>query len=199
MIGLEQIIFGAFATVVVLSALAMISSNNPVRAALFLVLVFVCSGGIWILAQAEFLGLVLVLVYVGAVMTLFLFVVMMMNIDVAEAKQRFLKYFPVGALLVAALVGLMIYALQQARSIAQATTNTVGADFSNVKALGEVLYTKYVYSFEIAAVILLVAMVAAISLAFRASRQPKVQIPAKQIDVKRDESVRLVSMPAEQE
>lgn len=194
---IEQIIFAAFAGLAILSALGLIISNNPVRAALFLVLTFVCSGVVWLFTQAEFLALVLVLVYVGAVMTLFLFVVMMMNIDIAEMKQRLAKYFPIGAVFIAALVGFIIYALYQVRAIAQEKTTVFSADYSNIKALGSVLYTQYAYPFELAAVILLVAMVAAISLAFRTSRQPKIQVPSRQIDVTREDSIRLVNMPVE--
>lgn len=190
----EQILFYVFSGILILSALMVISVRNPIRSALFLVLGFFASAGLWLLLQAEFLALVLVLVYVGAVMTLFLFVIMTLNIDIE--KGRFNRYLPFGLLIMAILVGIAILAFNKG-SFGSLNPVHHGADYSNTQALGSILYTDYVFPFELAGVILLVAIIAAIALSFREERKRKVQNIAQQINVKRSERVRLVSMPAQ--
>jgi len=173
--------------------------NNPVRCALFLVLAFLASAGLWILAYAEFLALVLVLVYVGAVMTLFLFVIMMLNINIASTGRHFVRYLPFGLIVVGLLVLLIIIAISPENfDFAHLTQAGIKeAQLSNVASIGRVLYTEYVYAFELAAVLLLVAIVSAIALAHRGSRSSKTQNILKQLLVQRNERVRLVKMPAE--
>jgi NADH-quinone oxidoreductase subunit J len=166
---LVQFIFYILSALLIIASIAVIASRNPVRGVLFLVFAFVMSAGIWIIMQAEFLGLVLVLVYVGAVMTLFLFVVMMLNLDKLPPRIGFKKYWPYAVVIFLLLVGVMIYVVSPAhfQLPANATPSEHSASYSNIQAIGSVLYTKYVYAFELAAVILLVAIIAAISLAFR--------------------------------
>lgn len=166
---LTHVIFYTLSALLILSSLLVISARNPVRGVLFLVFAFVMSAGIWIIMQAEFLGLVLVLVYVGAVMTLFLFVVMMLNLDKLPPRTGFKKYWPYAVLIFLFLVGIMIYVIspEHFQLAANVAPGEHSAEYSNIKAIGMQLYTKYVYAFELAAVILLVAIIAAISLAFR--------------------------------
>jgi len=195
-----EIIFYSFSAALILSALMVITVRNPVHSALFLVLSFFCSSAIWLLLQAEFLAIALVLVYVGAVMVLFLFVVMMLDINTAQLKEGFIRYLPVGIgvaiLLVVMLVGVVgpeNFSLDK-----MAAPERHGADYSNTRELGNVLYTVYVYPFEIAAVILLVAIVAAIALTLRKRPTTKYQNPDSQISVKRDDRVRMVKMKSEE-
>ncbi len=199
-----QILFYAFATMMVLSALMVITVRNPVRSALFLVLTFVSCSAIWLIMQAEFLAIVLVLVYVGAVMVLFLFVVMMLDINIARLKEGFISYLPVGIGIAGLFGGMLAYLLYhmdasdvktKMRSLYPPASKP--ADYSNTEELGEVLYTVYVYPFEIAAVILLVAIVAAIALTFRRRSNTKYQNPDVQVAVKRDDRVRVVKMDSE--
>lgn len=198
---LVQIIFYVFAALTLGSALMVITQNNPVRCVLFLVFTFFTSSILWILAEAEFLALILVLVYVGAVMTLFLFVVMMLNIDVESMKSHFKRYLPFGLILVALLTGLLMVAippgtfkanvetLQTAavpESQVQSTPTVIKSEpleveASNTEALGLVLYTDYLLAFELAAVILLVAIVSAITLVHREPRYSKRQDIKQQI------------------
>lgn len=197
--GFEKFLFYLFALILVLSALRVITVRNPVHAALFLVLAFFNSAALWLLLEAEFLGIVLVLVYVGAVMVLFLFVVMMLDINVAPLREGFIRYLPLGvaiALLIMLEMGLVVSSdFFGAERFVLPPPHP--ADYSNTKELGEVLYTFYVYPFEIAAVILLVAIIAAISLTLRRREWIKYQDPARQVTVKRSQRVRLVKMPAE--
>ncbi len=198
--GIEKIIFYFFAAIMVFGASMVITVRNPVRAALFLVLTFFASAAIWILLEAEFLAIVLVLVYVGAVMVLFLFVVMMLDINLARIKEGFIRYLPLGiavAVLMAAMMILAVGSEHFGLDIVAAPTPQP-ADYSNTRALGDILYTVYVYPFEIASVILLVAIVAAIALTLRRRPNVKQQRPEEQIAVKRNESVRMVSMSAEE-
>jgi len=195
----EAFLFYLFAAVLVLSATMVITRRNPVHAVLFLVLAFFNAAGLWMLAEAEFLAIVLVLVYVGAVMVLFLFVVMMLDIDVAAMRAGFIRYLPLGLLIFAAVlvemflvVGPGHFGLPHVAAPAPAA-----ADYANTEALGELLYTVYMYPFEIAAVILLVAIVAAIGLTLRRRPGTKYQDPASQIRVKRADRVHLVRMDAE--
>ena len=200
-----KILFYVFSVLMLASATAVITVRNPVRAALFLVLTFVCSAALWLLMQAEFLAIALVLVYVGAVMVLFLFVVMMLDINIARLKEGFIRFLPIGAG-VAILLAVMLIWLLQHTSAAEYHTlmrnlyppMPKGLDYSNTAALGSILYTVYVYPFEIAAVILLVAIVAAIALTLRHRPKTKYQNPDKQIAVQRKDRVRLVSMKAQE-
>ncbi len=177
----------------------MIFSRNPVHAVLFLVLSFFQSAVLWLLMEAEFLALVLVLVYVGAVMVLFLFVVMMLDVDVEQVKGGLTRYAPLGLLIAAMMVFELVQVIWVRGKFDAAGDSFVAmpADYSNTEALGAVLYTEHVYAFEIAAVILLLAIVAAITLTMRKRPGLKVQNIARQIAVKREDRVRLVSMDSE--
>lgn len=191
-----DLIFYAFAATAVFAATMVVASNNPVRSALFLVLAFFAAAGMWMLTQAEFLSLILVLVYVGAVMTLFLFVIMMININVASMKQGFVRYLPFGLMIVSLLVFLMFVAIKPEHFVFEhlAKAKMHGADYSNTRELGMVLYTQYAYPFILAAVLLLVAIISAISLAFRGPQNCKTQSIPDQIKVRREDRVRLVKM-----
>ncbi|MEJ1958288.1 MAG: NADH-quinone oxidoreductase subunit J [Nitrosomonadales bacterium] len=193
----ETIVFYLFAAVTVLAALRVITARNPVHAALFLVLAFCSMAGIWMLLEAEFLAITLVLVYVGAVMVLFLFVVMMLDVDLVQLREGFWRWFPFGILLAAIMVGEMVWVLGSRR-----TEETVGAvhheaSYSNVKELGRLIYTDYVYPFELAAVLLLIAIVAAIALTLRRRKDSKSQNVADQIAVKRADRIRIVQVSSE--
>ena len=192
----ETILFYLFAAVVVFAALRVITARNPLHAVLFLVLAFVSSAGIWLLLEAEFLAITLVLVYVGAVMVLFLFVVMMLDINLEQLRKGFWQWLPAGALLAALIVVQMVWVLGDKASSAGMTAVRHAADYSNTKELGRLIYTDYVYPFELAAVLLLVAMVAAIALTFRRRRDSKSQNISQQVNVKRADRVRLVSIPS---
>lgn len=193
---LQQIVFYFFAVSLVFSAAMVVLSRNPVTSALFLVYSFFNSAILWMLLNAEFLSLVLIFVYVGAVMTLFLFVVMMLNIDIETLRKGFVKYLPFGLVAVALVVGLMITAIWPANFGAlpnlQEPTN-----YSNTAELGKLLYTHYVYAFELAAMLLLVAIVAAISLSQHGKPQRKTQNIGKQIDVNPKDRIRLINMASE--
>lgn len=195
----EKFVFWVLAAILVFAAFRVITVRNPVHAALHLVLAFFTSAGLWLLLEAEFLAITLVLVYVGAVMVLFLFVVMMLDINLAPLREGFAKYLPVGMVVsglivieMALVVGAQNFGLDKV-----ASPEPKPADYSNTEALGKVLYTDYVYPFEIAAVILLVAIIAAIALTLRRREGTKTQDPSKQVLVKRSDRVRLVKMEAE--
>jgi len=195
----ETIVFYFFAAVLLLAALRVITARNPVHAALFLVLAFFTGAGIWLLLRAEFLAIALVLVYVGAVMVLFLFVVMMLDINLERLRAGFWQYLPLGA-----VVGVLM-AAEMALLLASRYAGFTGRSaepppgVGNTRALGRLIYTEYVYAFEIAAVILLVAIVAAIALTLRGRKDARRQDPAAQTRVRREDRVRLVSMPAEKD
>jgi NADH-quinone oxidoreductase subunit J len=195
----QDIIFYFFSTVLVLAALGVITARNPVHAALLLVLAFFTSSGLWLLLEAEFLAITLVLVYVGAVMVLFLFVVMMLDINIDRLREGFLKWFPFGALLAVVMAAEMAMVLmgKQFGIEEMPAPPSRGADYSNTKELGRLIYTEYVYAFELAAVILLVAIVAAIALTLRQRTGIKSVDAAKQVAVKRGDRIRMVSMPSE--
>jgi len=192
----EQIVFYFFATVLVFAAFMVITIRNPVKSALFLVLAFFSAAGLWMLLEAEFLAIVLVLVYVGAVMVLFLFVVMMLDINLARLREGFGEFLPFGGLVAVLLVIEMGIILTVGYGEGRAVVPHP-ADYSNTRELGRVLYTVYAYPFEIAGAILLAAIVAAIALTMRRRPGTKYQNPAKQIRVSRSERVRLVKMSAE--
>ncbi len=196
-----SVLFYVFAAVLVGAALGVILSRNPVFSALFLVLAFFNSAMLWLLAEAEFLAIVLVLVYVGAVMVLFLFVVMMLDINVEKLREGFTRYAPLGGV-VAAIIIVEILNVVWFRHL-DIPLQQLGwpaghdADYSNTKEIGSVLYTDYVYAFELAAVILLLAIVAAIVLTMRRRSGLKFQNIRKQVEVRRDDRVRLVKMKSE--
>jgi NADH-quinone oxidoreductase subunit J len=197
MLGL--IFFGTFAFIVVASAVGVILSRNPVYSALFLVLTFVTSAVLWMLLEAEFLAVVLVLVYVGAVMVLFLFVIMMLDINVEMMREGFTRYAPVGVLvaLVMAAELAAVFWLRDTGLPILANPVPHPAGYSNTEELGAILYTEYVYAFELASFVLLLAIVAAIVLTMRRRPGLKVQNIAAQVQVQRKDRVRLVSMDAE--
>src|SRR5512132_2048889 len=198
--NIQAVLFYFFSAILVFAALRVITARNPVHAALFLVLAFFTSAGIWIQLQAEFLGIALVLVYVGAVMVLFLFVVMMLDINLARLREGFWNYLPVGGLVAVLLIAEMAIVIIGGGYFSASGAPAPPAlppEYSNTKELGRLLYTEYVYPFEIAAVILLVAIVAAIALTLRHRKQTRYQDPAKQIAVRRQDRVRIVSMPSE--
>ncbi len=194
-----QLIFYAFSTVAVLSALMVVASNNPVRGALFLVLTFFAMSGVWLLLHAEFLALILVLVYVGAVMTLFLFVVMMLRINVVGMFEGFVRYFPLALLAIILISGISMMVIGPARfGLASMPAPSIKpADFSNIIDIGMVLYTDYAYPFEISAVMLLTAIVAAIGLSHRKPKNRKSQDPSQQISVVAKDRIKLLNMASE--
>lgn len=194
---LTHIVFYVFATMAVLSALAVVTLRHPVRSVLALVVTFFSMAGVWMTLAAEFLSLILLLVYVGAVMTLFLFVVMMLNVDfVSQQSKAFIRYLPFGALAVLLTVCLMVMSFGL-HFKDMAVPLPYGEQYNNLIHLGALLYTEYALPFELAGVILLAAIVAAISLAQRLPRQRKTQEVSEQLRVRREDRVRLVKMPAE--
>ena len=212
---LPQVVFYVFAGLTLLSAFLVITQNNPVRCVLFLVFAFFCSSVLWLLVQAEFLALILVLVYVGAVMTLCLFVVMMLNIDIESMKKHMIRYLPFGLMLVALLTGLLFVAVpkgsftvkamapvvtsadQASDTVAVKPKRSSTSELSNTEALGMVLYTDYLLAFELAAVILLVSIIAAITLVHRKPIRSKRQDIKKQIMTRPKDRITLVSMASE--
>ena len=194
-----QIVFYFLSAVLVGAAVMVITARNPVHAALFLVLAFVTSAGIWLLLEAEFLAIVLVLVYVGAVMVLFLFVVMMLDINLAPLREGFIRYLPAG-IAVAAIVVVELALVIGASDFgleSMPPPPAHPADYSNTRELGELLYTVYVYPFELAGAILLVAIVAAIALTMRRRAGVKTQNPSRQVEVRPRDRIRIVQMPSE--
>ncbi len=196
----ELIAFWAFFTITVMAAIGVISLKNPVHAVLSLVLTFFTTACLWLLLQAEFLGITLILVYVGAVMVLFLFVVMMLDINTTPLREGFAKYFPV-AMVVAAIMFVEIFALLGLRQSGwpelSATDPAAALGKSNIQWIGEALFTRFMLPFEIAAVMLTVAIVVAVLLTLRRRTGTKTQDPSKQVMVRREDRVRLVKMKAE--
>ena len=192
----QLICFYAFAAITVGAALAVISVRSPVHAALCLVLTFFSTACTWLLADAEFLAIALVLVYVGAVMVLFLFVVMMLDVNFDTMRQHFRSYLPIGAA-VGALVLFEMALVIVDSAVGRTATAPAAPTGSNTRALGQLLYVDYVYPFEIAAVVLLVAIVAAIALTHRERKERKHQDPGRQVKVRREDRVRLVDLPSE--
>jgi len=191
-----SVFFYAFAGLLVISALRVITARNPVHAALFLVLAFFCASGLWMLLKAEFLSLALILVYVGAVMVLFLFVVMMLDLDLEHLRRDFKKYLPVaflmGAVIVLELSIVLIRSFIGTSSPVQPMLEE--STMSNTKALGMLIFVDYVYAFEVAGVILLVAIIAAVALTLRNRKDAKAQNVAEQINVKAADRMRIVKM-----
>jgi NADH-quinone oxidoreductase subunit J len=196
---LVEILFYSFATILVLSGLGVILSRNPVYSALSLVLCFFTSAVLWLLIQAEFLAIALVLVYVGAVMVLFLFVVMMLDIHVEELRKGARRHAWLGWIVTLVLIAEIVGVLVQRRLGIDTTRGAVpvAADYSNASALGVALFTRYAYAIEIAAMVLLVAIIAAISLTMRRRRGLKVQDIGAQVAVRARDRVRIVKMPSE--
>ncbi len=190
-------IFYLFAFILIGSAYRVITVKNPVHAVLFLVLAFFSSAAIWLLLQAEFLAIALVLVYVGAVMVLFLFVVMMLDINFSQLREGFVHHLPIAAIVGAIMLLEMILVLWAWQKEIPEAAMAAASSLPNTTQLGQVLYTEYVYPFEIAAAILLVAMVAAIALTMRPHTRAKYQKPEQQVQVRREDRVRLINMPAE--
>ncbi len=179
----------------------VITVRNPVRAALFLVLAFFSAACIWLTLEAEFLAITLVLVYVGAVMVLFLFVIMMLDIDIAKMRAGFTNYLPLGLLIAILMAGELVLVMLSKDFGATSLPRPAGqgADYSNTKALGELVYTEYVFVFELAAVILLVAIIAAISLTLRRRPTTRYQAPERQVKVRKADRVRMVTLPSRPE
>ncbi len=196
-----DLLFYGIATVLLAAAVGVITVRNPVHAALCLILAFVSSAVLWLLLEAEFLAIVLVLVYVGAVMVLFLFVVMMLDINVATLREGFLRYAPVGAIVAGVIALELAYVIWVRGSALPGDVTLVPRDatYSSTEQLGRVLYTDYLYPFELAAMLLLLAIVAAILLTMRSRPGLKVQDVAEQVKVRRDDRVRIVSMKPESE
>ena len=196
---IEQAIFYIFAGLLTFTAIMVITVRNPVHAALFLILSFFTSAGIWLLLGAEFLAIVLVLVYVGAVMVLFLFVIMMLDINLTPLREGFARFLPVGALvavLMMVAMGLMVGAGYFRTGVPGAEALQI-QEQGNTSALGKVLYTGYLYPFEIAGVILLVAIIAAITLTTRKPRSTKAQRPGEQVLARKEDRLKIVKMDAE--
>lgn len=205
-----EILFYIFSAVLVVSSIGVITARNPVHAALFLVFAFFNSAVIWLLLQAEFLAIVLVLVYVGAVMVLFLFVVMMLDINIAQMRAGFTRYAPLGIVIALIVIGEIASVVWLKSSGGDATTSALGASsgvaaplamagYSNTQALGELLYTKYLYPLELASVVLLVSIVVAISLTMHKRAGHKVQDINAQVSVVAKDRIRIVKMAAEKE
>jgi NADH-quinone oxidoreductase subunit J len=196
-----EILFYVFSAVLVVAAVGVITSRNPVHSVLLLVLCFFNSALLWLLIEAEFLAIVLVLVYVGAVMVLFLFVVMMLDINVVRMREGFTRYAPLGLLVALIVVAELFYVLwvREAGLPGMDSPVPLPEGYSNTEAVGAVLYTDYVYPFQLAAIVLLVAMVAAITLTMRRRAGLKTQDVSRQVAVRREDRVRVVKVEAERE
>ncbi|MBD3610685.1 MAG: NADH-quinone oxidoreductase subunit J [Gammaproteobacteria bacterium] len=192
----EQIIFYFFSAMVLLAGVMVITARNPVYAALFLVMAFFSSSALWLLLEAEFLAITLVLVYVGAVMVLFLFVVMMLDINLVALREGFMRYLPVGALVAISVIAMMTMVVGPEFADFPIPERK-GPEYNNTAELGRILYTEYVYPFELAAVILVVAIVAAIALTLRRRPMVRKQNPDQQVSVRKEERVRIVKMDVE--
>lgn len=194
----KTFVFYFLSTVLVYASLRVVTLRNPVHAALHLVLAFFSASGVWILLQAEFLAIALVLVYVGAVMVLFLFVVMMLDINLDRLREGFWSYLPLGAIVALLMVAEMSLVIWVTSSdLFDHDVAQTAAGYSNVQAVARLLFTQYVYPFVLASVILLVAMVAAVALTLRGKRLSKSVSPAQQVFVKSKDRVRVLQMPSE--
>lgn len=195
MMTIEKLLFYGFAAIVLVAATMVITSRNAVRAVLSLVLAFVASAGLWILLESEYLAMTLIVVYVGAVMVLFLFVVMMLDLNKEPLRESFSRYLPLSIIIagitIAELVWVIFHTPQTAVTMAQLTPR--GTDYSSIHHLGMALYTDYLYPFELAAVLLLVAMVAAVSLTFRGVKSRKTQNIKAQLEVTKSERLKIIS------
>ena len=192
--NVEIIIFYIFSLLLLSSAIAVVTVNNPVKSAISLVFSFFCSAVLWLLLNAEFLSIILILVYVGAVMVLFLFVVMMLDINISQAKEGFVKYFSIGIFVFATIAGLLSYffynQFDNSSENIITSIDLIGTD--NTKNLGYLLYTEYLLAFEIAAIILLLGIISAITLTLRKSTTNKYQNPSQQVNVSKNERLRII-------
>lgn len=196
----KTILFYIFAAVLIFAALRVITAKNPVHAVLFLVLAFFNASGLWMLLQAEFLSIILIMIYVGAVMVLFLFVVMLLDINIERLRKGFWNNLPLGAMVGLLMVGEMAVVLSGSYfGLDNLPARELPADYSNTKELARVLFTDYVFPFELASVILLVAIIAAVMLTLRRRKDTKAWNPTDQVAVKRNDRVRIVKMAPEVE
>lgn len=196
---IEKVIFYVFAAILLAAAVLVITARNPVHSALSLVLAFFTSAALWLLAEAEFLGIALVLVYVGAVMVLFLFVVMMLDINAAVLREGFARYLPLGALVgvVMVLQMLLVLGSGEVDLAGLGSEAAAGATGNNVRLIGSMLYTVYVYPFELAAIVLLLAIIAAITLTHRRRGGTKHQNISAQVRTRKEDRLRMVNLPSE--
>ncbi len=195
----QSFVFFFLSAILIFAALRVITARNPVHAALHLILAFFTCGGIWALLQAEFLAIAIILVYVGAVMVLFLFVVMMLDINIDRIREGFWKYLPLGAVLGFLMVGEMGLVLGSKYFQVPASEAVTPAGISNTKAIGELMFSDYVYPFELASIVLLVGMIAAIVLTYRGPKKSKYTNPNQQVFVKAQDRVRVLQMPVEKD
>lgn len=197
--NLQDFVFYSLAGMAIIASLGVVTLRNPVHSALLLVFTFVTSSGLWLLLEAEFLAIALVLVYVGAVMVLFLFVVMMLDINLDQLREGFWRWFPFGAVLALVMAGELVMVLMSKQFGPENIQIPVArsADYSNTKELGRLIYTNYVYAFELSAVILLVAMVAAIAITLRYRTDKKSPDISNQITASREKRLKVISMSAE--
>ncbi len=195
----QTAVFFFLSAILVFAALRVITARNPVYAALHLMLAFFTTGGLWLMLQAEFLAIALIVVYVGAVMVLFLFVVMMLDINMDRIREGFWRYLPLGAVLGLVMVLEMGLVLGSKYFQVPLSEATVPAGVSNTKEIGALLVTDYVFPFELAAVILLVGMIAAVVLTFRGRKASKISNPNTQVFVKAKDRVRVLQMPVEKD
>ena len=195
----ETLIFYFLASILLFAAVRVVTARHPIHAALYLVLAFFTAAGLWLLMEAEFLAIVLVLVYIGAVMVLFLFVVMMMDLDLGKLRQGFWESVPLAVLVGGLMIVEMVLVLARKSFIADSANLAQhhAANYSNTKELGRLLYTDYFYPFELAAVVLLVAIVAAIAITLRHRANTKHQDPAVQVLARKADRLRVIHMPAE--
>ncbi len=193
----DTALFWIFSAVLLASAMRVISARNPVHSALSLVLCFFSGGALWLLLAAEFLAIVLILVYVGAVMVLFLFVIMMLDINIEELRQGFVRYLRIGLVVGAVAVAEALLLLSRSAVSHTPRPAMPPADYSNTKELGRLLYTEHLLHFEAAGAILLVAIIAAIALNIRQKGQVRRQNPGRQVQVRRQDRLRIIKMPSE--
>ncbi|MDP7221150.1 MAG: NADH-quinone oxidoreductase subunit J [Arenicellales bacterium] len=192
------IVFFVFAVILVGASILVVTVRNPVKAARYLVLAFFSAACIWLTLEAEFLAITLVLVYVGAVMVLFLFVIMMLDIDLAQMRAGFVRYMPLGLIVGVAMAGELVLVVLAGEFDLDAVPRPGGHDaqYSNTRELGRVIYTDYVFAFEVAALILLVAIIAAIALTLRRRPETRYQRPQQQVRVRKEDRLRIVQMPS---
>jgi len=197
---LKITVFYLLSAVLIFAALRVITAKNPVHAALYLVLSFFTAGCVWVLLEAEFLAIAIVLIYIGAVMVLFLFVVMMLDVNTDQMRQMFWRYLPLGAVIGLVLIAEMgLVLLSEPLRIADASLSASPADYSNTRALGRLLFTDYVYPFELASVILLVGIIVAVTLTLRGKTGARRNIPSEQIAVRAEDRLQVIKMPSEVE
>lgn len=192
--SIELIIFFVFSSLLIISAIGVVTVNNPVKSAIYLVFAFFTSAVLWLLLNAEFLAIILILVYVGAVMVLFLFVVMMLDINISELKEGFVNYFPIGFIVfLITTVMLIIFFQTQFVDVDRNIINEIkiiGDD--NTKNLGYLLYTEYILAVEISAIILLLGIVSAITLTHQKNPANKYQIPSEQVNIKKEDRIKII-------